>query len=1018
MTTTVRWGALTLLLTPLGAWALGLGDITLNSALNQPLVAEIQLVSATPEELSNLRVSVASQATFDRYGLERPAYFSGIDFRVGTNNLGRPVILMTSRQAVSEPFLTVLVEVGWSRGRLLREYTVLLDPPLLLPVPETTRTIEPAETGAPDTTRPAAAINRPTLEPIARPTEQAAPRAEQSAQPTARATPPAVRATSPTTQAVPPRQTGEPIRATAATPPGGSYGPVRPAETLWSIAAQYRPAGITMNQMIVALYRANPQAFGGNMNTLHQGVTLRIPPLAELDAISTGEATAEALRQAALWEGGGAEQPARLRLVTPASTADTATASGGSVAATTTEIAELEGELNMVRDELDYNRRLLEIKDQQLQDLQTQLAAAQDVQSRPADPVPDSQLFAEAGVDLESEALFADEAVPLPETTPVISEPAVVAPSAAATRVVTTPSQPSLTSRMLGWWTQFRGWLSNLFGGLTETLGGLTQGISWLTGPILLIGVGLIALAGTAMLFLRRRQPDAGDAAGEWDSDSLDTELEGAVDTLVATGRLRQPVESDEPGFLVEEQSVEPAASEPMPELGEVFEPEPDPEPTMEPLLDPTLEEMLTSELDPALDPGPDPEPTLAPGDGSASISRTMTIGKPDEQPSFDDTISSQTLINLEQADPVAEADFHMAYGLYDQAAELVEKALVVDPGRRDLKLKLLEVFFVWGNKESFVDTAQALRAEIGSGPDSEWDKVVIMGKQICPDNALFSAATASAGAVDVDLEAGESPSLDMAFDLDAGGDDGTGLGLEAGDTDDSAGQGLDLGAQTLAGLETAIFERPDGVDDATSPNLDADILAATEDSATLNMPAEPSVEVTGFESVGADLGDSLESTGDQSAEITLEDLGLEDGTLAGLADADILSSSGVDEVLEESAAETETHGTATGIALDLDDLVSALGDDDTVAEPVAQTVGSDVLAGTETDLNLDTTSDQSGLLDPSTMTMTEVGTKLDLARAYVDMGDSDGARAILEEVVVEGDPGQQQEAQTLIDGL
>ena len=119
MTPTVRWGALTLLLTPLGAWALGLGDITLNSALNQPLVAEIQLVSATPEELSNLRVSVASQATFDRYGLDRPAYFGGIAFRVGTNNLGRPVILMTSRQAVSEPFLTVLVPTrfGYVGGR-------------------------------------------------------------------------------------------------------------------------------------------------------------------------------------------------------------------------------------------------------------------------------------------------------------------------------------------------------------------------------------------------------------------------------------------------------------------------------------------------------------------------------------------------------------------------------------------------------------------------------------------------------------------------------------------------------------------------------------------------------------------------------------------------------------------------------------------------------------------------------------------------------------------------------------
>ena len=117
MTPTARWGALALLFAPLGVWALGLGDITLRSALNQRLEAEIELVSATAEELSNLRVSLASQATFERYGLERPAYVGGIDFRVGTNNLGRSVILVTSRQAISEPFVTVLVEVAWSRGR-------------------------------------------------------------------------------------------------------------------------------------------------------------------------------------------------------------------------------------------------------------------------------------------------------------------------------------------------------------------------------------------------------------------------------------------------------------------------------------------------------------------------------------------------------------------------------------------------------------------------------------------------------------------------------------------------------------------------------------------------------------------------------------------------------------------------------------------------------------------------------------------------------------------------------------
>src|SRR5262249_33622981 len=98
-----------------------------------------------------------------------------------------------------------------------------------------------------------------------------------------------------------------------------------------------------------------------------------------------------------------------------------------------------------------------------------------------------------------------------------------------------------------------------------------------------------------------------------------------------------------------------------------------------------------------------------------------------------EETLSNQTVINLDQADAVAEADFHMAYGLYDQAAELVQKALEASPNRRDLKLKLLEVFFVWGNKDSFLKAAQSLRGEIGQGADADWDKVVIMGRQICP---------------------------------------------------------------------------------------------------------------------------------------------------------------------------------------------------------------------------------------------------------------------------------------------
>src|SRR6202043_3964893 len=132
-----------------------------------------------------------------------------------------------------------------------------------------------------------------------------------------------------------------------------------------------------------------------------------------------------------------------------------------------------------------------------------------------------------------------------------------------------------------------------------------------------------------------------------------------------------------------------------------------------------------------------------------------------------DDTISSDTAINLDQGDPLAEADFHMAYGLYDQAADLIRIAIGREPERRDLKLKLLEVFFVWGNKEQFLQSAHELAATRDQAPAGEWEKIVIMGKQLAPDDPLFTSGTAvsgaAAGGVDLDLEGGESR---IDFDL------------------------------------------------------------------------------------------------------------------------------------------------------------------------------------------------------------------------------------------------------------
>jgi hypothetical protein len=120
-------------LSPSLTWALGLGEIHLNSALNEPMRAEIDLIAATPEELTALRASLAGRDAFARYGVDRPPFLSSLVFKVGKSKDKRDVLFVTSTDAIPEPFVTFLVEVNWSRGRLMREYTLLLDPPVYSP---------------------------------------------------------------------------------------------------------------------------------------------------------------------------------------------------------------------------------------------------------------------------------------------------------------------------------------------------------------------------------------------------------------------------------------------------------------------------------------------------------------------------------------------------------------------------------------------------------------------------------------------------------------------------------------------------------------------------------------------------------------------------------------------------------------------------------------------------------------------------------------------------------------------
>ena len=272
------------------ASALGLGEIHLNSALNEPLRAQIDLVAAAPEELTALRASMASADAFTRYGIDRPSFISTFAFKVTKSKDGRDVLDVTSPGAISEPFVTFLVEVNWARGRLMREYTVLLDPPTYTPG-ETAGSAAPV-TGASGTPAP--------------------PNPDQQA--------PSMPADAQSSPVSPRRSSANPPTSA----PAGSYRTVS-GDTLMRIARRAQGGGTAqVDQTMMAIYKANPEAFDGNINILRRGTILRLPGADEIAALNQREAIDEVARQMSAWRGsaGATAGGGRLRLVPPKSTGE------------------------------------------------------------------------------------------------------------------------------------------------------------------------------------------------------------------------------------------------------------------------------------------------------------------------------------------------------------------------------------------------------------------------------------------------------------------------------------------------------------------------------------------------------------------------------------------------------------------------------------------------------------------------------------------------------------------------
>ncbi|MCD7098670.1 FimV/HubP family polar landmark protein [Stenotrophomonas sp. MMGLT7] len=356
------------------ASALGLGDIRVLSRPGQPLLAEIPVISNEPGELDDVRVALASAETFARVGLERPqGLVDDLHFALGQDSQGRAVIRVTSTVPVDAPSLSFLIEVDWGQGRLVREYSALVDAPNAAVAAAAPQLQSPRPV-------PADAIGRP------RPLAEAAPEATP-----APSSSPAASAPGPVAAAA--LQTERPQS-------GDALAPVRAGETLSHIAARMsRDSSYSLNQTMLALLRANPEAFiGGNVNRLRAGAILRTPAQDELARVGAAEATAMVREQTAQWRqaraaipqpaeagvasapaaaGNAANTPADARLeIAPAVAAD-----GDNAATTSGTAAGGEGDM-AANEELRQAREDLATRDAELQELRARVGELEKLQQQ------------------------------------------------------------------------------------------------------------------------------------------------------------------------------------------------------------------------------------------------------------------------------------------------------------------------------------------------------------------------------------------------------------------------------------------------------------------------------------------------------------------------------------------------------------------------------------------------------------------------------------------------------------
>ncbi|SEF77340.1 FimV/HubP family polar landmark protein [Marinobacterium lutimaris] len=915
--------------------ALGLGAIQVNSALNEPLNAEIKLLQV--RDLSPLQIQprMADIDEFSLAGISKSRFLSDVKFDVRVMPDGTGVIRLNSSTPIKEPFLNFLVEVNWPSGRLVREYTLLLDPPLFDPTPAPgTQVVQPAQTVAP----------------AAPATQQVAPG---------------------TSFAAPSRPADVSNIKTRANPNTEVY--VDVDDTLWELALEHRPnRSVTPEQMMIALQRKNPQSFpGGNINMLKAGTVMRLPTLEEIKQLSAAEAKAEARRQTEVWRNRGSSAPApapEAAATDDAAPVETSSDSGTAAG----EASDGDSQLKVVAPETPAESDQASTASSDDSQSTEDAAVVAEEGAGSAEGVVDAQDLAGRNEELENRLLLTQESVAKVELeNNELNEKldAIVSQLDKMQQLI------ELKDRELAMMQQQ---LDQRDATDEETAGFIDQ---MLKNPAYLAGAGgAVLLAFLLGLLLARRGKGKEDKA---------VEVREASEP-----KPKAPVDSADSDAIPDMAIAAAAGAAGAAVAASAAADESEPESELQAKADNDLADDDLSDLD--LDMDLDLDEAVEETEAAESIS--------DDE--FDLGVDE-----LEEPAPVAEDD-SLDTGLDDLLAENDsddELPGALDDDLSDLDLAPDEPLVATESEEVAEPELEADELDFavnGFGEDEadEEDDLIDL-----PDDLEFAVSQPGAETseeTEPESEEDELAGLDFAVDNSAGTLDG-----EDGDDDlleDFFSEEVESKDEFSSLSETS----DEDVAPLTDESVDVDTLEDTFSLGTVEPLTEPD------DSAVDDALDEmlLNSYGDEEEDET--------GTAAAAAgnsvdedDLDALLASFEPEEeeefkpqmrpgerVEEELTANIAHDLETDLDAELDELLDST-DDEIALEEENATESSDLADDPLDSLNLLEGADENE-------------TKLDLARAYIEMEDREGAKDILNEILGEGNHFQRREAQRLLDSL